>query len=585
MRAFNMTITKKSFSNLYESEVYRELERQAVRKGFFELTPTQSVKLAHQQITIDKNINKKPDCTPSNDLVLDIARLAYAMKRKGFDKVAEDIENNLIIYKRAESAMYNIKVDDVANFAHRDGDVDIIGRGDLGIIETIQSAAEKILAVVKKEPKRVSAEKNASLIIRRAQAAFDPNFDDGETPATTNTEKSGQATKVESAYKFFNDYISTFPKVSTTSDMLFRAGRLQGNIARLYQKFTGIDLNTIENVENAYKMLYDAGQTDFSAEGYKQTIEKSKNDASVIRDKICPVLGISPVYFSGVSKHQMDSKVIPEGELPKIIEQVERSNKAFKKDSKIAPLNEYSVYIQVIQETDWNGITPGIYTDKAKVETLANQMAAKTKEVFASCYGNDNAIIANANDKMMKLPIVVSDKVSHFKLSVPTTAIGDNGIIVGDVVFGVLNNNSTGLKKYLNTGDGALLRRCFIFFGQPDPLRDFVGGIDAAVEKSEENLNSFVKDKGFDRYKPDLNSLTTAIKYWDGIANNDSSPDKDKAKVIAGRLNTLFTVLKENNNQPWKVVQEALGKIKIVTSTPTAFNEQLSKITTIPTTE
>lgn len=218
-------VVQKYTKNLYSSEVYRELERQAVRKGHFEPTPEEIVKAAATKISQQQTINKPIDASPSEDLIQDIARLAYAMRRKGFVSQAEDLEDKLMAYKVAETDYYKVKTDnpdfsirekeqdfeivpakdghgkvetifstqkkthdiatknptgklaeasspfygvtqekniDYMNFAHRDGDVNIVGVGDLGTFETVQSVAEKILAVTRKQPTG-ALPKNASL--------------------------------------------------------------------------------------------------------------------------------------------------------------------------------------------------------------------------------------------------------------------------------------------------------------------------------------------------------------------------------------------------------------------------------------
>jgi hypothetical protein len=95
-----MTLSKYT-DNLYQSEVYRELERQAVKKGFFKPNDTEIVRLAAQEINMVEKINQPMDSSPSEDLVQDVVRLAFAMRRKGFIAQAEDIEQKLVIYKQA----------------------------------------------------------------------------------------------------------------------------------------------------------------------------------------------------------------------------------------------------------------------------------------------------------------------------------------------------------------------------------------------------------------------------------------------------------------------------------------------------
>src|SRR5208283_4992309 len=141
-------VIQKYTDNLYSSEVYRELERQAVKKGFFKPSDEVIVKSAADMATVEAKVNAKVSTEPTDDLIQDVARLAYALRRKGFVSYAEDIENNLVMYKRAERDLYNVTNEtnqDFIDLAHKDGDVQIIeGAGELGRIETQQSLAEKI---------------------------------------------------------------------------------------------------------------------------------------------------------------------------------------------------------------------------------------------------------------------------------------------------------------------------------------------------------------------------------------------------------------------------------------------------------
>lgn len=194
----NMVIQKYT-ENIYASEVYRELERQAVRKGEFNPTPGQQVKLAALEVTQKRQINQPINVSPTADLTQDVARLAFAMRRKGFVSQAEELEQKLVIYKQAECALYNVtpeKNSDFIQFGHRDGDVEIIeGAGELGTIETIESIADKILAVTRKQPTGKLPGKMAiselANIIKNAQSS-DYLPDTGEeviSGATEATEK------------------------------------------------------------------------------------------------------------------------------------------------------------------------------------------------------------------------------------------------------------------------------------------------------------------------------------------------------------------------------------------------------------
>jgi hypothetical protein len=139
---------KRHDESIFSSEVYRELERQAVRKGFFKPTEEQLVKLAAQEV------QKEPELT--GDLVADVAILAENLRTKGYVKQASELERKLVLFKQAEVHLYNVhgeEGEDVLNFAHKDGDVEIVpAQEERGKVETVQSAAKKILEVVQKTP-------------------------------------------------------------------------------------------------------------------------------------------------------------------------------------------------------------------------------------------------------------------------------------------------------------------------------------------------------------------------------------------------------------------------------------------------
>ena len=196
-------VIQKYTNNLYSSEVYRELERQAVKKGFFKPSDEILVKNAADMATVEAKVNAKVSTEPTDDLIQDVARLAYALRRKGFVSYAEDIENKLVMYKRAEKNLYDVTNEtnqDFIDLAHKDGDVQIIeGAGELGQIETQQSLAEKILAVVNKEPTGKMG-MLASLILKNAQEE-----------ATQGT--SDDIQRVAKTYQSLASKLQTFPEV------------------------------------------------------------------------------------------------------------------------------------------------------------------------------------------------------------------------------------------------------------------------------------------------------------------------------------------------------------------------------------
>lgn len=147
-------IAKQSFNNVHSSEIYRAMEREAVKKGFFDPSPEEIVRLAAEQTDFIRE-SSVIDAKSTGDLFADVSKLVDGLKRRGYVVQAEEISNNLLMYKQAECALYNLKMEtnqEYTDLAHPEGNADIVDAGELGEIETQQSMADKILAVVRKTP-------------------------------------------------------------------------------------------------------------------------------------------------------------------------------------------------------------------------------------------------------------------------------------------------------------------------------------------------------------------------------------------------------------------------------------------------
>jgi hypothetical protein len=136
-------------SSFRRSEVMRELEKMAIREGRFEPTPEQLVKTAAEKQT-------SPKIEPTGELDPDIGVLVSSLRRKGYNKLAEDIADKFVIFKQAQNALYNVNKEsneDFLNLAHPDGDVSIAdAKEELGKVETVMSAAKKIREIAEKTP-------------------------------------------------------------------------------------------------------------------------------------------------------------------------------------------------------------------------------------------------------------------------------------------------------------------------------------------------------------------------------------------------------------------------------------------------
>ncbi len=136
-------------SSFSESEVMRELERQEIRKGHYDLKPDEIVRLAAREVKAESNLK------PSEDWDQDMAKLIAALNKNGYQKNASDLSEKYFMFKQAQS-LYGVTPDsneDILNMAHSDGDVPMCeARNDYGKVETIMSTSKKMREIAEKNP-------------------------------------------------------------------------------------------------------------------------------------------------------------------------------------------------------------------------------------------------------------------------------------------------------------------------------------------------------------------------------------------------------------------------------------------------
>ncbi len=134
-----MTFKHGKFS---DSPVMRQFERVAIKRGM--VKPDEIVKKA------------SPALEPSNDLFSDIFKLANTLRDRGFEKEANELEDNIIIFKTAETHLYKAideTGEDLLEFAHPKGSVKMHdAKDELGVVEDLLDKHRKILEVVNKTP-------------------------------------------------------------------------------------------------------------------------------------------------------------------------------------------------------------------------------------------------------------------------------------------------------------------------------------------------------------------------------------------------------------------------------------------------
>lgn len=162
----------------FDSEMERSFLKTAKKKGWVKDEPKQIVRTASAKV---------PTATGSVDV--DICLLVNALREKGFEKQASDLESSFTDYKKAETE-YRVMSEtgeDLIEAAHPEGDTKIVDSKDgHGDVETDLSAQKKILEIAIKDPGKSSIAAAAELI----KSAQDGRFDSG-TPAAGGGSSAG----------------------------------------------------------------------------------------------------------------------------------------------------------------------------------------------------------------------------------------------------------------------------------------------------------------------------------------------------------------------------------------------------------
>jgi len=162
----------------FDSEMERSFLKTAKKKGWVKDEPKQIVRTASAKV---------PTATGSVDV--DICLLVNALREKGFEKQASDLESSFTHYKKAETE-YRVMSEtgeDLIEAAHPEGDTKIVDSKDgHGDVETDLSAQKKILEIAIKEPRKSSLAAAAELI----KSAQYNEFDSG-TPAAGGGSSAG----------------------------------------------------------------------------------------------------------------------------------------------------------------------------------------------------------------------------------------------------------------------------------------------------------------------------------------------------------------------------------------------------------
>jgi hypothetical protein len=531
--------------NLYASEVYRELERQAVKKGSFKPTETELVKLAAQEVVQTQQINREVETDPSDDLIQDVARLAYAMRRKGFINQAEDLEQKLVIFKQAESSLYNVTPEsnrDFLDFAHRDGDVNLIdGSGDFGTIETLQSVADKILAVTRKEPTGKLASL-AAMITKEAQEHKRPAFL-GATreqigygaPPPVAPDQSQMAPIGQAQAPQFS-----VPEVpGTTPTQVTSAPQT------VEQLITNANAVLI-NFDNIRKQL----PIQAAALSFDNTIYSDDNKLMAF------------CYFSG------NKDVAGMFRNIKLLQQVRDQGKSLFEPNGLMSVQK----VQRAITTE-----PNIINQLSQSLGLANTSSAqdfvnKYNVLYANTWGQGTQVKDAANAALRKIPFSLYDEIAKIKVApIPEgSPSGSAFTALVDVARGI----SAAKEAYLK--NAVPIQQMQVVLGQ-QVQTTLLAWVDSLYQQVVSHYKNVLKHYKNSEYTVDFDAIDSGIKYYEG-------KDDPKAEVLVRKLEKLNRVLRKvapNGKRAWIEIRGALLEMGMDYSKPEDLTASLNKLRNI----
>jgi hypothetical protein len=216
-----MKISTQSFPNVYQSELYREYERKAFKNGMIDKEKLILNSVA-EKISIKKQGSVKIDLKPSGSLENDILRLADGLRKKGYDENAECIEQNFMMFKKAESEFYNLNLESPEDFLNASHDA--LDQGDLHF-HTIQEISKQINQVSQKNPKgKESVASLAKKILKKGQDIDSDSIEKPKPfqPAIDNWNTFVEVLKTETSTLISNKGTNQFNLESLANDEVLK---------------------------------------------------------------------------------------------------------------------------------------------------------------------------------------------------------------------------------------------------------------------------------------------------------------------------------------------------------------------------
>lgn len=420
--------------NFIDSSVMRELERQAVKNG-----QTPSLQLTD---IIKKTASQTASqYLPTNHLFLDLIRLAEGLRVKGFTRTAEALEEKIFAYKKA-SEQYNSEL----KAAHPDGDINMgEAINNLGDVETLESAHEKIVEVVKKNPTGKQAALVNNILRASEEVLGIKKKAQDVTEESAEDIFSGKSVARAATIKEINDFlIIQFPKISgilkgkdvdaSKWGFAYEGIKNYPGIRNLYASYVEPTLNpsTIENFFQTSEKLYGAN---FSGDVYSrivgvlQTYAQSKDFNNLISYANLVGGGVGNKYFVGSQPSSYKRKYASENP--------EEANNQIFQD------NPNSIWI-------WDLYSSSFVIDSDKLSAAAREIQQIHYNNFQELFSEDklNAATVKLQEQVKKLMAPWEEVINFFEKTpeLPLNATSSASLTMA------VNAQIEKLKSYLENG-------------------------------------------------------------------------------------------------------------------------------------
>lgn len=512
------------------------------------------------------------DSSSSDDLVQDIARLAFAMRRKGFITQAEDIEQKLVIFKQAENAFYNVtdeKNSDLIDFAHRDGDVNLIpGSGDLGAFETMQSISDKIQAVIRKQPtgKQGMAEL-AAMINKLGQAggapATTPSM--GGAPAGGAPAQGGMAASEAAPQPVSTDAPTTVREVPKTKRAIL------ANVQTTLEEFDtsrksapSLDAFAFSDLSNtpqqsAYVYFARLAGVQVNPQTILNwfSVQNVASSEGVLTEGNVPTVGAEALY----TKLQNAQALIPTAQTETLRKIAYSIGKISEFDSTFLNPNNQSTYIFA------GGFQVATNNDKAWA--ACQWLAQQVRAVYVAAFGENNDTIAKAQEAMRRVPEKLYADLNAIKVEAKTedTATALTKLIrlskdISDALAKFAKEPTFTWMKEVNSG----------LIGQ------IYNWAKKMVTDVSDQYKSLASADQLQPFSTDTSQLDEALTYWSEQAQSEDVDVAKKGGVVSNRIQQLKEVIDEYKNRPWIELQDALSDMGIDAPNKNVFLASLRRI-------